>query len=960
MIEIVNENKIDNLNDYTIIVPSNNEAYYKHKYLNTNANITTLRNLLINKYKGSKKLITSNENYVVMYEALKKVKDELTLYGNVPINSFVNDLINTYDLFYEYELNDNKKINDLKLIYDTYEKLLEEKGFINERILYKSVVSESFGGKYLFLNLNNINNNEIDLIKKMSGKANVFIAASFNNKTLIEKLKQIDKNITLNYEENTLENKAFDYKVLNDVSDEVSFINNDISKKIMEGNNCSDFLIVSNDVSSYEPYFNTILSFPCTKKNKAGILTSRFVNIFSDILKGSFSSKNFIHMLKLGLFNIDMEYIDKLDNYIYSFDLDESNFYLPFTFNPGGNKKYFTNKEKETLDNLNNVKNSIIAPIKYLLENVVNENVTSEILRNLYTYLSEEEVISKLYKKDPEGTLKLINAFDILNDNLGKESSLTEVINILDSLDFASEKSIEMQDEIAVSTLENALYENKRFIYVIGAVSNNIPNEFSINGLLNKDDIKEEGLTKLIDDKNNLERYLFDKALGNKDVIITYHKLGLDLKLKNPSRYLSSLNLKEIVDNKIYDKNLLLNNYAYLLSADKINKVEREELSKINDSFEHDLNYKITKENANKLYNGVISLSPSSIETYAKCPFYHFCMKGLKLNVKEKYTFDNREVGTFMHYILEKILKNEINNVTIDTLDGYIFKYAENYLEENNKIVNETTKYVIKKLSKNVSLIIKNIIGEQSISKFKPKYFEFKIDDENMVKPVVIKLDDDTLKVSGIVDRVDVYEDDENYYYRIIDYKTGTKKFRLDDVLMGLNLQMLIYLLAIKESNNLTNKKVVPSGLLYYPALLKEVSSSRDFNEEEKMGLVRDRLKMNGIINKEKNVLGLYDEEQIGNYLSVTTRGKLNEETLFDIDELELIFKLVKDSLKQIGKSMKTGDISASPIGGRIDSCCYCNFKEICKFDSKTDKKRKPIEFKNSEVLKKLEGDFNA
>ena len=48
-------------------------------------------------------------------------------------------------------------------------------------------------------------------------------------------------------------------------------------------------------------------------------------------------------MLKLGLFNIDMEYIDKLDNYIYSFDLDESNFYLPFTFNPGGNKKYFTN-----------------------------------------------------------------------------------------------------------------------------------------------------------------------------------------------------------------------------------------------------------------------------------------------------------------------------------------------------------------------------------------------------------------------------------------------------------------------------------------------------------------------------------------------------------------------------------------------------------------------------------------
>ena len=51
--------------------------------------------------------------------------------------------------------------------------------------------------------------------------------------------------------------------------------------------------------------------------------------------------------------------------------------------------------------------------------------------------------------------------------------------------------------------------------------------------------------------------------------------------------------------------------------------------------------------------------------------------------------------------------------------------------------------------------------------------------------------------VGGTIDRVDVYlGSDGCRYVRVIDYKTGHKSFRLPDVLLGLNMQMLVYLAA--------------------------------------------------------------------------------------------------------------------------------------------------------------------
>lgn len=962
MIRLIKQEKLDDLKDFNVIVPSNYELYYKRKYVNNDYKIFTFRNFILNKYEGSKKLVNEFQNYIIMYEALKEVSDDLLVYKNFISYGFVNELIKTYDEFYRYDLVYNDKINDLKIIFDKYDEKLSKNNLINEKVMFDEVLNNAlFNDKYLFLNVSLPDKNVIKLINKMSLTGDVFLSVDINNNMYLKECLN-ELNLCLEDKENKFlsDNNKVLFKPLNDVSDEVSFINNDISKKIMEEYHYDDFLIVC-DKTIYEPYFDLIFSHPYSKTDEKGILTSRFISIFTNILNGDFSCNNFINLLKLGLFEIDMKIIDRLDNYIYSWDLENENFYLKFKYNPNGNKKSFTKEDEKNLNELNDAKDSIINPLRCLLENIVGEDNKETLLRTLYTYFSEEGIINKLFELDEEGLLKLISALESINDCLENKTSLQDIINVLNNICLISSKQIKNQDQILISNLENALYEDKKFVYLLGATSDDFPKEFKLNSLISIHDINKSNLINELKKNKDKWNYLFFKLLNNEELMITYPKLGIDLKLKNPSNFINLIDKEEINDDVIYDKNLMIKNYALLLSEEKMNVFDDERFKNINDSNRHDLNLKIKKESAESLYTKNLKVSPSSIETYAKCPFYHFCQYGLKLKVKEKHTFDNREIGTFVHYVLERIISNDLNDISVDNLDKYVTKYASCYLEDNGKVVNNSVNYLIHTLSKNVSMVIKNIIKEQEISNFKPRYFEFRIDDKAIVKPVDIKLDHGRLIINGVVDRVDVYEDEENYYYRIIDYKTGDKKFRLDEVLVGLNLQMLLYLLAIKEnSNDLTNKQVVPSGLLYYPALVKEKPSSRGLDLSLKENTITERLRMNGIINYDSKVLEALGGDELGSFLNVLTRTKLSDEKIFGMDNLNLLFKNIKSTLKNIGNDILNGKISVSPIFGSDDACSFCKFSSICKFDSSIDKKRKVKNYKNSEVFKMLEGDLDA
>ena len=57
-----------------------------------------------------------------------------------------------------------------------------------------------------------------------------------------------------------------------------------------------------------------------------------------------------------------------------------------------------------------------------------------------------------------------------------------------------------------------------------------------------------------------------------------------------------------------------------------------------------------------------------------------------------------------------------------------------------------------------------------------------------------------TIRVIGTVDRVDAMELGGNTYLRVVDYKTGSKKFDLREVWHGLDCQMLLYLFTLVQN----------------------------------------------------------------------------------------------------------------------------------------------------------------
>lgn len=924
-----------------LIMPQNLYNLAKIKYVSQNIEVLTISSL-VNKLflkVDNRKKVSNVSSFMLMYKAFYNVKDKLKLFSDINDISLINGLLNQYWAFNDYEKKLTKKVSDLKVIYQEYESLLENKSLITNKKMFSEVCKNIAikDSVFIFDGFDRLSNDELNFINALSKYNHVYLYVdTVNNESFCLKLG-------LPYIQNKDNSKKL-VKSCNDITDEINFVLNDITKNVLNGMEYKDFIVVSNDLMTYEPYINMNFDIPYENTDKKGVLTSRFIKYFSNIVKGDLSCKSFMNLLFLDIFKITKEELEKLDNYIYTWNLENENFYDTFIYNPNKNSKTLTETDKLNLQEINDVKNGIILPIVYLFKNVIKETNIKEILKYFFTYLEEEGITNRLFEKDAEGYQLLISSLDDISNNL-ENASFIEIIDILNEVIKPVVKKNNYLDAVSISNLQDACYENKKIIYFIGFIDTLVPNAFSFNGLLNEEDYNDDVINEIIKEHSDYEKHLIYNALS-KDTIITYPRLSSDFSSKvNPSNLLLDLNIEHVENDKIYSKKLSIDYYAKLLSKQNAEKIRDDNsiVSLMNDANLNKLEKRLDKNVSQKLYTKCLSLSPSSIETYAKCPFSFFCKYGLKIKVKEKNAFDNRFVGTLVHFILYDVLKNHTFELTINNVYDFVFEAVNKYINNELVVVNDTVKYFITHVAKNTVSIIKNMVLSFDVDKFRPSYLEFRISDDAEIKPVIINNHKVSVSLKGVVDRIDVYETKEEYYFRIIDYKTGSKTFRLDETLAGLNLQMLIYLLAFKESKK-TDKKIIPAGFFYYPALIKGGKAE----------------KLSGMTKLDKGVLDCIGKEASQAFNDLYTRGHLNEEKIFNDKELELIIDEVKKVINDISLQIIDGVIDVSPVMDKNDACSYCNFSSVCLFDKNINKYRYLKRYKNKEVISMLEGDYDA
>ena len=94
--------------------------------------------------------------------------------------------------------------------------------------------------------------------------------------------------------------------------------------------------------------------------------------------------------------------------------------------------------------------------------------------------------------------------------------------------------------------------------------------------------------------------------------------------------------------------------------------------------------------------------------------------------------------------------------------------------------------------------LVEHLARELAQSQFVTAACELRVDESpEGVRPIRIELaSGGSIQVGGIIDRLDVYSQEDVTYFRVVDYKTGSQSYVLEDVCEGLGLQMLLYLFA--------------------------------------------------------------------------------------------------------------------------------------------------------------------
>lgn len=394
------------------------------------------------------------------------------------------------------------------------------------------------------------------------------------------------------------------------------------------------------------------------------------------------------------------------------------------------------------------------------------------------------------------------------------------------------------------------------------------------------------------------------------------------------------------------------------------------------------LGNKVAKEKLRKLYEnevGKLVFSVSRLEKYAECPFSYFVQYGLKAKNRKVYEFSLPDLGSFVHEVLDlfthevkdrKILWSELND---DSCREMVSEIIDKKLEsQSNSILNSNSKYKYlakrfkRVISKSVSVISEQI-GKGEFEVFRS---EFKFGSYNTGEAITLNLPSkQTIYLQGVVDRIDTLDLDGSTYVRIVDYKTGNKKFDLNEMYYGLQMQLLVYLDAIlKNSQYILHKQARPGAILYFKIDDPIIKGKKELSTEEIQKEVLETLKMKGLVLKDAKVVKAMDKDVEGYSLVIPAAFKKDGDFKANSDvateeEFNMLRSYVNKTMIELCEEMLSGDIKICPTKNSDRTYCeFCDFSSICQFDTSIkDNKFKIISKRsNEEVWKRIKNEISG
>ena len=365
--------------------------------------------------------------------------------------------------------------------------------------------------------------------------------------------------------------------------------------------------------------------------------------------------------------------------------------------------------------------------------------------------------------------------------------------------------------------------------------------------------------------------------------------------------------------------------------------------------YEYDQEFKVSEKTAKELfYPEKLMLSPTSMNTFFTCPFSYYCKYGLKLSNPQSIRFDKLTKGNYLHRCLEMLMSTEKDGKKVYN-KSFVYYTDEQlkekitqafYIYESEEIggdYGKSSTFAAEREKYELSVFesVKLIREEFSNCRFEPAFFEYKLTRKGKGSILELKLSDElTVSVSGSIDRADIFTDtDGKRYIRIIDYKTGVTALELDKLYNGLNMQLLVYLLALTEEIKDSYPAAVMYSHLKEPEIKLEPPAPGETADTYMLRL--NEYKPDGMMIGQDNVINAFNKDHNGVFMPVilkndgTVSGKGQQPVTAAY--MKAAEEFARRKMISLAEKLSQGSIPADPImKGKFNPCTSCDHYSIC------------------------------
>ena len=354
----------------------------------------------------------------------------------------------------------------------------------------------------------------------------------------------------------------------------------------------------------------------------------------------------------------------------------------------------------------------------------------------------------------------------------------------------------------------------------------------------------------------------------------------------------------------------------------------------------------IEKELITKLYGNTLHTTISRLEQYRSCAFSFYLKYGLKISEKKTFKIQSLDTGSFMHEVIDTFFtqlreeNKKITDLTEESLKDMVSKIVEEKLGlSKNDIFNSTPKFKVltNRLKRVIMQAMKYIIESLKDTDFYVIENEVEFKKGSSYPPIQLELEDGKkVEITGKIDRIDLGKNAEGNYIRIIDYKSAVKNIDLNEVMAGLQIQLLTYLdAACKEDE-------IPAGVLYFQLIDPIIKANKSMTEEEIKAEIQKRFKMNGLILADVNVVKMMDKtlesgasKKIPAYIDKEGNLSKSKSSAVTKEQFYLLQKYIKKTMKEISLEIMSGKIDLNPYYNPKNKrvpCEYCEYRSVCQF----------------------------